>query len=115
MDTVVARRLRPHERRKLQRLKRQLSNAVNSRRSRIILLSRGGPCNREIAQAVGLSPQWRFWGPLSVSQRSPSTWLRIGYKRNDDLRHVAIGTNHRGRVRWSMRSAADACTHAATP
>lgn len=38
--------------------KRQLSNAVNSRHARIILLSRGGLCNREIAQGVGLSPQW---------------------------------------------------------
>ncbi len=58
MDKVVARRLRPHEGRKLQRLKRQLSNAVNSRRARIIVLSRRGLCNREIAQGVGLSPQW---------------------------------------------------------
>ncbi len=58
MDKVVARRLRPHEGRKLQRLKRQLSNAVNSRRARVILLSRSGLCNREIAQGVGLSPQW---------------------------------------------------------
>ncbi|NNF64188.1 MAG: IS630 family transposase [Acidimicrobiia bacterium] len=58
MDKVAARRLRPHEGRKLQRLKRQLSNAVNSRRARVILLSRDGLCNREIAQGVGLSPQW---------------------------------------------------------
>lgn len=58
MDSVVARRLRPYDGRKLQRLKRQLSNAVNSRRARVILLSRGGFCNREIAERVGLSPQW---------------------------------------------------------
>ena len=58
MDKVVARRLRPYEGRKLQRLKRQLSNAVNSRRARVILLSRGGFRNREIAERVGLSPQW---------------------------------------------------------
>lgn len=58
MDKVVARRLRPHEGRKLHRFKRQLSNAVNSRRARVILLSRGGVCNREIAGRVGLSPQW---------------------------------------------------------
>jgi len=58
MDKVVARRLRPHEGRKLHRLKRQLSNAVNSRRARVILLSRGGLCNQKIAEHVGLSPQW---------------------------------------------------------
>ena len=58
MDKVAARRLRPHEGRKLHRLKRQLSNAVNSRRARVILLSRGGLCNRQIAERVGLSPQW---------------------------------------------------------
>ena len=58
MDKVVARRLRPHEGRKLQQLKRQLSNAVNSRRARVILLSRGGLCNQKVAQGVGLSPQW---------------------------------------------------------
>ena len=58
MDKVVARRLRPHEGRKLQQLKRQLSNAVNRRRARVILLSRGELCNQEIAQGVGLSPQW---------------------------------------------------------
>ncbi len=58
MDKVVARRLRPHEGRKLHALKRQLSNAVNSRHARIILLSRGRICNREIAERVGCSPQW---------------------------------------------------------
>jgi transposase len=58
MDIVVARRLRPHEGRKLKRFKRQLSNAVNSRRARVILLSRAGLRNREIAERVGLSAQW---------------------------------------------------------
>jgi len=54
MDKVVARKLRPHEGRKL----KQLSNAVNCRRARIILLSRRGFCNREVAEFVGLSPAW---------------------------------------------------------
>lgn len=58
MDRVAARRLRPHESRKLHRMKAQLSNAVNSRHARIILLSRGGVCNREIAERVGITPQW---------------------------------------------------------
>jgi transposase len=58
MNKVVARTLRPGEGRKLQQLKRQLSNAVNCRHARIILLSRGGICNREIATRVGCTPQW---------------------------------------------------------
>ena len=58
MDQVVARTLRPYEGRTLHAMKRQLSNAVNSRHARIILLSRGGKCNREIAQRVGCSPAW---------------------------------------------------------
>lgn len=58
MDRVAARRLRPWEGRTLRRMKRQLSNAVNSRHARIILLSRGGVCNRDIARRVGCSPQW---------------------------------------------------------
>ena len=39
-------------------MKRQLSNAVNCRHGRIILLSRGGVCNREIAQRVGCTARW---------------------------------------------------------
>lgn len=58
MDKVAARRLRPWEGRTLRRMKRQLSNTANSRHARIILLSRGGVCNREIADRVGCSPQW---------------------------------------------------------
>lgn len=48
----------PPERRKLHRLKRQLTNQVNSSHARIILLSSGGVDNREIAERVGRSPQW---------------------------------------------------------
>lgn len=58
MDQVVARTLRPWEGRTLHRMKRQLSNTVNSRHARIILLSRGGVCNREIAERVDCTPQW---------------------------------------------------------
>jgi len=58
MDKVAARRLRPWEGRTLRRMKRQLSNTVNSRHARIILLSRGGVRNREIADRVDCSPQW---------------------------------------------------------
>jgi transposase len=39
-------------------MKRQLANQVNSRHARIILLSRGGVRNREIAARVECTPQW---------------------------------------------------------
>ncbi|TDJ41610.1 MAG: helix-turn-helix domain-containing protein [Gammaproteobacteria bacterium] len=58
MDKVVARKLRPWEGRMLHRLKRQLSNTVNSRHARVILLSRGGLCNREITERVGYTAAW---------------------------------------------------------
>ena len=58
MDKVVARKLRPWEGRMLHRLKRQLANTVNSRHARVILLSRGAVCNREVAQQVGYTAAW---------------------------------------------------------
>lgn len=58
MNKVMVRPLRPHEKKKLQRLKRQKTNAVNSRHARIILLSRGGLGSRAIAERVDYSPQW---------------------------------------------------------
>lgn len=58
MDRVQARPLRPWERQKLHRLKRQLRNLANSRHARIVLLSRGGVRNREIARLVDCSPTW---------------------------------------------------------
>jgi transposase len=58
MDKVRVRPWRPHEQKKLHRLKRQKTNAVNSRHARILLLSRGGLRNRDIATRTGCSPQW---------------------------------------------------------
>jgi transposase len=58
MDKVKVRPLRPYEQKKLHRLKRQKTNAVNNRHARIVLLSRGGVCNREIATRVDCTPQW---------------------------------------------------------
>src|SRR5690606_10752827 len=58
MDRVAARTLRPWEGVELRRIKGQRSNAVNCRHGRIILLSRGGVCNRQIAERVGCTPQW---------------------------------------------------------
>ena len=56
MDKVVARKLKPWEAQKLKRMKRQLSNTVNSRHARIILLSRGGGTNQQIAECCGCTP-----------------------------------------------------------
>jgi hypothetical protein len=58
MDKVRVRPLRPYEKGKLHRLKRQKANAVNSRHARIILLSRGGIRNRDIATRCDCTPQW---------------------------------------------------------
>lgn len=58
MDKVVARKLRPWEGKALHAMKRQLSNAVNSLHARIILLSRGGVGNGEIATRCDCSPTW---------------------------------------------------------
>lgn len=58
MDRVRARKPAPHERRTLKQMKRQLSNGVNSRHARIILLSTGGVCNKEIAVREGVTPAW---------------------------------------------------------
>ena len=57
-DTVKVRRIRPYEKIKLRRLKRQYCNAVNCRHARIILLAVGGMNNRGIASLVDCSAQW---------------------------------------------------------
>jgi transposase len=58
MDSVRVRTIAPPERRKLHRMKRQKCNRVNSDHAKIILLSSGRVCNREIARRVSLTPQW---------------------------------------------------------
>ena len=58
MDKVKARMLKPYEKRKLKRMKRQLTNSVNCLHARIILLSRGGLHNREIAIRCDCTPTW---------------------------------------------------------
>jgi transposase len=90
MDKVTARTLRPGEGRTLHQMKRQLSNAVNCRHARIILLSRGRVANRDIAGRVGCSPQWvrqiihRFngggidaitWYPWYCARHGPSKFM----------------------------------------
>jgi len=58
MDNVKARMLRPYERRKLKSMKRQLINSVNRLHAGIILLSRRGNKNAQIAEQCGCSPTW---------------------------------------------------------
>ena len=52
MDTVIIRALRPHEKKRLVRMKRQRANAVNSLHARVLLLSRGRVSNRDITESV---------------------------------------------------------------
>jgi transposase len=58
MDKVKARTLRPYERRKLKSMKQQLTNAVNRLHATIILSSRRGDTNAQIARQCGCSPTW---------------------------------------------------------
>jgi hypothetical protein len=58
MDKVKARMLKPWEKHKLKSMKRQLTNSVNGLHARIILLSRGGLDNRQIALGGGCTPTW---------------------------------------------------------
>jgi transposase len=58
MNTVIVRPLRPHEKKKLCRMKRQHCNAVNRLHARVVFLSRGGLGSREISERVDCSPQW---------------------------------------------------------
>jgi len=58
MDKVKSRMLKPWEKHKLKRMKRQKTNSVNCLHARIILLSRGGLNNSEIASRCGCTPSW---------------------------------------------------------
>jgi len=58
MDIVKARTLKPWQGRKLKSMKHQLTNAVNRLHARIILLSRGGGTNAQIAKQCGCTPTW---------------------------------------------------------
>ena len=57
-DIVRVRPLRPYEKVKLRRLKRQKCNAVNSCHARIVLLSSGHKANRDIATLADCTVQW---------------------------------------------------------
>lgn len=58
MDLVRVRVIAPGERRLLHRMKRRMLNQVSSKHARVILLSSGGVCNREIAFRLDYSTTW---------------------------------------------------------
>jgi transposase len=121
MDLVKVRPLRPYEKRKLLTLKRQLTNAVNSRHARVVLLSRGGVTNREIAARVGFSPQWvralihRFnedglcgilWYPWLHACSKPRRFLA---DLREQIAEVALSSPKAliGMTRWSLAKLRD--------
>lgn len=93
MDKVFARRISPSERRLLHWMKRQMTNAVNQRHARIILLSLGHVRNREIAERVGCSPQWvrrvihRF-NAAGIEGIEWYPWLHVTYQPRRFLSEV---------------------------
>src|ERR1044072_980821 len=104
MDKVRVRALRPYEQKKLHRLKRQKTNAVNGRHARIVLLSRGGVANRDIATHRDCSAQWgrrithRFnangldgitWSPWMAGAGKPS---RFSADVKEQIAEVAISS-----------------------
>jgi len=121
MDKVKVRALRPYEKKKLHRLKRQKGNAVNSRHARIILLSRGSVANREIASRCDCTPQWvrrvihRFnedgldgitWYPWMCTSNQASR-----YKADvlEQIAEVALSSPKAliGMTRWSLTKLRD--------
>ncbi len=58
MNNVRARKLRPYERQKLQRMKRSRTNLVNYQHARVILLSQGGLNNCQIAEHCVYTATW---------------------------------------------------------
>lgn len=58
MDRIRARKLKPAERGTFKHMKRQNTNAVNRLHARIVLLSRGGCRNRQVASQCDCTPTW---------------------------------------------------------
>jgi transposase len=121
MDKVKVRPLRPSEQTKLHRLKGQRTNAVNHCHARIVLLSRGGLRNRDIATRVGRSPQWvrriihRFnadgldgitWFPF---MQAPSRPRRFTTELAEQIAEVALCSPVAliGMRRWSLAKLRD--------
>jgi len=104
MVGVRARTPNPYERVKLHRMKRQLSNVVNCRHARVILLSRGGVCNADIARRVEYSPVWvreiirRFnqggvpaitWYPFYCARKGPTKFMA---EITEQIAEIALGS-----------------------
>jgi transposase len=121
MDKVRVRPLRPYEKKKLHRLKRQKANAVNAQRARVVLLSRGGLANKEIARPCDLSPQWvrvlihRFndggidgiaWSPWMCGKGKAS---RFKADALQDIAEAALSSPVAlvGMTRWSLSKLRD--------
>lgn len=116
MSKVRVRRIAPPERRRLRGMKRQLTNTVNNRRARIILLSSGGVANSAVAERVGLSAQWvrkiihRFnsggmagieWYPWMQVRAKPRTFFA---EIVEEIVAVALSPPKQliGLTRWSL-------------
>jgi transposase len=116
MNKVMVRPLRPHEKQKLLRMKRQRNNTVNSRHARILLLSRGGLSNRAIAERADCSPQWvrciihRFnddgidgiaWYPYWQARGTPR---KFGADIREQIAEVALSSPQSliGMQQWSL-------------
>jgi transposase len=91
MDTVRTRTVAPPERRRLHWMKRQLANAVNASHARIILLSSGGVCNREIACRVDRCPSWvrKIIHRFNSQGLEGITWYPWMQVRNEPRKFVA--------------------------
>jgi transposase len=116
MDKVKVRAFRPHEKAKLQRMKRQRTNATNALHARILLLSRGGLSNRDIAERVDCSANWvrsiihRFndeglagvtWYPFYQQRHGPR---RFPLKVREQIVEIALASPKIliGMNQWSM-------------
>lgn len=114
-DRVKVRSLRPHEKTKLHRMKRQRLNTVNSRNGRIVLLSRGGLRNRDIAERVGCTPAWvrQIIHRFNDDGLDGITWypyLQVGSERKftadlrEQIAEVALSSPQAliGMTQWSL-------------
>lgn len=117
MNIVKARTLKPYEGHKLHRMKRQLTNQVNSRHARIVLLSRGGLANAQIAERCDCTPTWvrqilhRFnaggieaitWYPIYCSTTGPRKFMADIVEQ---IGEVALSPPKKliGMAVWSLR------------
>jgi transposase len=116
MDKVKVRPLRPYEQKKLRRMKRQRTNAVNCLHARIVFFSRGGLSNKAIAEHVACTPQWvrtiihRFnadgidgiaWYPFFQTRGTPRRFLA---DVREQIGEVALGSPKAliGMNQWSL-------------